>query len=106
MVFADTQKSWNIGPLESDARFVCCTFDGPPSEETLQTFVLSEGSFLKCNGELKFAVEKIALSYEWHRGIDSTFAPTATAPTSEPDVADELSISKGRSHSSFRKGGT
>jgi hypothetical protein len=90
IVFSDHAKSWHVGCIESDARFVCCTVDILPGKQVLREFFLSEGSFLKWAGELRFAAAKPVLSYEGHGGIgaDSLLSESvSTSPVLESDAA-------------------
>lgn len=96
IIFAENGQTWRVGDIESDARFACCSCDRLHGKYVLREFCLSEGSFLKWEGELKFATPSPVPSYEWKNGIGMVPTLNQSIPTSfgsELDLAKDRSVS-------------
>lgn len=105
-IFNDAAGSWRAGEIESDAKFVCCSFDDAESKR-LRAFCFAEGSFLKWGGVPKFAAESPVVSYEWTDALGSPGSVGAGhgQPASAKDLAEDLSVSTAaRQNSSLKEG--
>jgi hypothetical protein len=65
MIFADSNKSWRLGRIESDARFVYLLLD---ESDQARHFVMCEGSFLLFDERPVFTAERRVPFREWSDG--------------------------------------
>jgi Heparinase II/III-like protein/Heparinase II/III N-terminus len=61
MIFSERSNAWQVGRVESDARFVCCALD---AEDRLVQFVLCEGTFLRVDRRPLFSSDRLVQKYE------------------------------------------
>jgi hypothetical protein len=62
MIFSEGKANWQVGSIESDARFLYLLFD---ADKQIRRFILCDGSFIKLRGHLIFAAEHAVTSHEW-----------------------------------------
>jgi hypothetical protein len=67
MIFSESNKNWQSGNIESDARFLYLLFD---ADKQVRRFVLCDGSFIKLSGLLIFAAKHDVSFHEWDAAVD------------------------------------
>ena len=84
MVFADSGKTWRVGRIESDAKFLHCLFDG---QGRALCYVLCEGSFMILDGQSVFAAKQPVRFREWNAQV------SANNLTGEANDREKFSVS-------------
>jgi hypothetical protein len=87
MVFAESGKTWRVGRIESDAKFLHCLFDG---RARALCFVLCEGSFMTLDGQSVFAANQSVRIHEWNAQV------SASGLTGEASDREKISVSTGK----------
>jgi len=91
MIFAESSKSWRLGRMESDARFVYFLFD---DQDRARHIVMCEGSFLVFDKRPVFTGERCVSSREW--------SDQSTKQVTFVDAPDKFSVPGAESESHLR----
>src|SRR5260370_3053399 len=86
MVFAESGKTWRVGRIESDAKFLHCLFDG---RARALSFVLCEGTFMTLTQQSVFAANQSVWIHEWNAQV------SASGLTGEASDREKISVSTG-----------